>query len=68
MSDPSLWQLKLNYMGACALLGRLSTRTEITDEDRDCIKLALDDLVKLLPSSAFEVVSAGRGWSLEIKS
>lgn len=53
----------LLYVGACALLGRLSARPQ-SEEDRACIKRALDDCVEAFPGR-FEVVNAGGGWSLE---
>lgn len=53
----------LLYVGACALLGRLSTHVK-SEEDRACIKRALDDCAAAFPGR-FEVVRAGLGWSLE---
>ena len=59
---PTRQIIELHYVGACALLGRLSTKT--SSEGLHMIKGALDDLIMLLPGR-FEVVSISRGWSLE---
>jgi hypothetical protein len=59
---PARQIIEMHYIGACALLGRLSTK--YNTGDLDLIKGALDDLVTLLPGR-FEVVSVSRGWSLE---
>lgn len=55
---------EMQYVGACCLLGRLSNH--INDEqDRYCIKRALDDCAASFPGR-FEVVkTSGGGWSLE---
>lgn len=59
-------QLHMRYIGACSLLARLSNHAAIDDEDREWIKLALDDLLETLPGR-FQIWNTGRGWSLEVK-
>ena len=56
-------KLELQYIGAVALLGRLS-RDSKDDEDLCCVEMAMNDLVKALPGR-FEAVKYNRGWSLE---
>lgn len=56
-------QMRMQYVGACSLLGRLSGRIK-DEDDRDCIARALADCAALLGS--FEVVEASDGgYSLE---
>lgn len=56
--------IEMQYIGACSLLGRLSGRVK-DEQDRYCIKRALDDCAAAFPGR-FEVVKAfGGGWLLE---
>jgi hypothetical protein len=57
--------MRMQYIGACSLLARLSCREAISDEDRECIGRALDDCAKTL--GTLKVIQAGRGWALEPK-
>lgn len=57
--------LRMQYIGACSLLARLSGRRELSEEDRDCIGRALADCVASFPDS-FELVDLSNGgYSLE---
>jgi hypothetical protein len=53
----------MHYIGAVALLGRLSDNRWVSADDRDCIKRAMDDCASL--TGTMTVVSTGTGWSLE---
>ena len=57
MSDK---MIEIHYIGACSLLGRLSQKTYIDREDKVLIRMALDDLVHVLPDR-FEVVETSSG-------
>lgn len=59
-------QLRMRYIGACALLARLSNRPWMDPEDLGCIKSALDDMVETLPGR-FQLWNTGYGWSIEPK-
>jgi hypothetical protein len=59
---PARQVIEMHYIGACALLGRLSVKAG--SDDQYLIKRALDDLVGLLPGR-FEIVTVSGGWSLE---
>jgi len=57
--------MKVQYIGACALLGRISMWRGLSEEDIECIARAMDDCAKLFPGR-FEVVrTSGGGYSLE---
>lgn len=55
--------IRMQYMGACALLGRLSSHVR-NEDDLECIHRALLDCAAIT-DGRFEVVRAGQGWSLE---
>mgnify|MGYP001558163998 FL=1 len=58
--------IEIQYIGACALLGRLS-RHIMDAEERDLIKRAMDDCVESF-HGRFEVIGTNvGGWSLEPK-
>jgi hypothetical protein len=64
----NLNQLQMQYIGACSLLGRLSNRRGLSDDDRDAICRALDDCAQTF-KGRFEVVEVGEGGvSLEPQS
>lgn len=65
MSNPPPNLVKLQYIGACALLARLSSQIH-NEEDLDSIATALEDCAKLWPDS-LEVVGGTSGYSLEVK-
>lgn len=55
-------QVEMQYLGACALLGRLSS--QIKDPlDRDAIRRCLDDAARAFPGR-FEVVKTHNGGML----
>ena len=56
--------MEMKYIGAVALLGRLSEKFRGDEETLYCIKRAMDDLVEELPGR-FEVVKTTGGYSLE---
>jgi len=59
--------IRMQYMGACALLARLSGHVRIDADDMECIHRALVDCAAITADN-FEVVRAGgQGWSLEPK-
>jgi hypothetical protein len=57
--------LEIKYIGAVALLGRLSPQIR-DDDDRYCIKQAMDDLLAEMPGR-FEIWKVSGGFSLEPK-
>lgn len=64
--QPSYTTIKMQYIGAVALLGRLSGY-KLDDDDNDLIKRAMQDLCDLYPDS-FEIWNTGDGGcSLEPK-
>jgi len=56
--------LEMKYIGAVALLGRISHNFRDDEKTLYCIKHAMDDLVEELPGR-FEVVKTSGGYSLE---
>lgn len=64
---PDPLKLRMQYVGACALLGRLSGRFQNNADDMDCIRRAMQDCADRYPES-LEVVGCGSGGlSLEPK-
>lgn len=58
--------LKMQYIGACALLGRISG-SRLTEDENDCIAQALADCTNLYPDSFTVWETSGGGYSLETK-
>jgi hypothetical protein len=57
-------KIELQYVGACALLGRLSS-SRMTEDDLFSVKRALDDCAATFPGR-FEIVrTSSGGYSLE---
>jgi hypothetical protein len=55
----------MQYVGACSLLGRLSSQI-VDEDDKECIGQALQDCATLL--GTLEVMKTHNGYSLEPKS
>lgn len=55
-----LSRMRLHYIGAIALLGRVATRLDA--EDRDCVAAAMHDAAE----HGVRMMPTGKGWSLEI--
>jgi len=60
-------QLKLQLIGVCALLGRISSRRTLDREENDSVAQALEDLVALYPDSLEIWNLSNGGYSLEVK-
>jgi hypothetical protein len=56
-------RMEMQYIGACHLLGRLANKLK-DDDDKYCVKRALDDCAAAFPGR-FEVIKTSGGWSLE---
>jgi len=64
LTNKSKPSTEIYYVGAVALLGRLSDKFRHDQETLYCIEAAIDDLIKNLPGR-FEKVKTTGGWSLE---
>lgn len=65
--QPSYTTIKMQYIGAVALLGRLSGQGTLHQEDNDAVAQAMEDLVALYPND-FEIWNTSNGgYSLEPK-
>lgn len=51
--------MRMQYVGACSLLARLSSR-DMSADDLECVERALNDCADLFPGS-FEVIETSRG-------
>jgi hypothetical protein len=56
--------MKIKYIGAVSLLGRLCRNLD--EEDVDLVKMAMDDLLEEMPGR-FEIWKVSGGFSLEPK-
>jgi len=50
VSTPNPNIVKLQYIGACSLLARLSQKDQVTAEDRGLIRRALKDCCEVFPT------------------